>query len=502
MLTNERNIRLIFGLKVKQLRQGKGLSFKQLSKESGMSVSYLNEIEKGKKYPKTEKIIALSNALNVPYDELVSLKLDKKWQPIIDLLQTGIIDNIPLHLFGMEVSTLMEIISNAPVKVNAFISTIVKIARNYDMSREYFYFSTLRSYQEMHENNFEELETKANQLAEKFDLDLTPPVHRSQLYEVLKQHYGYTIDRESLNQHEDLTKFRAVFLKNSRTLLINDTLSATQKSFLLGKELAFNFLGLEERPYTSAPYDAKSFEVVLNNFKASYFSVALFINRHMFLKDIDRIFEKEKWDSNALMKIMDKYAASPEMFLNRMTHLLTQFHKISNFFFLRVSNKRGQKDFSITKELHYSRLHNPHRNDLNEHYCRRWVAIRTLRQLNDPTYKVPESGYVIDVQRSSYLDTHNEYFCISIARPNDPTPDTNVSVTLGIMIDAQAKRKLRFLSDPAIPKRQVNATCERCRLTDCKDRAADPTIVKEVQDNKIVSEVIKMLDKQMMKNKP
>ena len=501
MLTNERNIRLIFGLKVKQLRQGKGLSFKELSKESGMSVSYLNEIEKGKKYPKTEKIISLSKALNVPYDELVSLKLDKKWQPIIDLLQTGIIDNIPLHLFGMEVSTLMEIISNAPVKVNAFISTIIKMARNYDMSREYFYFSALRSYQEMHENNFEDLEAKANELAEKFDLDLTPPVHRSQLYEVLKQQYGYTIDRESLNQHEDLQKFRAVFLKDSRTLLINDTLSATQKSFLLGKELAFNFLGLEERPYTSAPYDANSFEVVLNNFKASYFSVALFINRHMFLQDIDRLFEKDKWDSKALVKIMTKYAASPEMFLNRMTHLLTQFHKISNFFFLRTSNERGQDIYTITKELHYSRLHNPHRNDLNEHYCRRWVAIKTLKQLDDPDSHAHEGGYVIDVQRSSYIDTHNEYFCISIARPNDPTPDANVSVTLGIMIDSHSKRKLRFLSDPDIPKHQVNATCERCRLTDCQDRVAPARIVEEVADKEAVAKTIKMLDSKMKKDK-
>ncbi|MEL6358275.1 MAG: helix-turn-helix transcriptional regulator, partial [Bacteroidota bacterium] len=42
------NERIIFGLKVKQLRQGQGKSFADLAAATGMSVSYLNEIEKGK----------------------------------------------------------------------------------------------------------------------------------------------------------------------------------------------------------------------------------------------------------------------------------------------------------------------------------------------------------------------------------------------------------------------------------------------------------------------
>ena len=55
--------RIIFGLKVKQLRQDKGLSFAELAKATGMSVSYLNEIEKGKKFPKDDKVAALALAL-------------------------------------------------------------------------------------------------------------------------------------------------------------------------------------------------------------------------------------------------------------------------------------------------------------------------------------------------------------------------------------------------------------------------------------------------------
>ena len=58
MAIAEEYIRLIFGLKIKQIRTEKDLSLFGLSKLCGLSKSYLNEIEKGKKYTKTysEKI--------------------------------------------------------------------------------------------------------------------------------------------------------------------------------------------------------------------------------------------------------------------------------------------------------------------------------------------------------------------------------------------------------------------------------------------------------------
>lgn len=493
MLTSERNIRLIFGLKLKQLRQGKNMSFKDLAEASGMSVSYLNEIEKGKKYPKTEKIIKLSQALNVSYDELVSLKLDKKWQPIIELLNSGFLENLPLHLFGLEITTLMEIISTAPVRVNAFISTIIKIARNYQMSREHFYFSALRSYQEMHDNYFEDLEEAVDRLVAEYKLDVTPPVHRSQMYDVLRQAYGYKIDPESLNKHKEFEQYRTVFLPKTRTLMINDKLTETQKSFLLGKELAYNFLGMTERPLTSAPFNAESFELVLNNFKASYFSVALCMNRHLMLKDLDSLFSKEKWDPEAFLAVMRKYAASPEMFLTRMVNLLTRNYDLTNLFFIRTQHNLKTGNFHITKELHLTRLHSPYRNDLKEHYCRRWVSIRTLKDLHA---NKGEKDYYVDAQISSYVEAKNDYFCISIARPDMPASDTNVSVTLGILMDSQSKKKIRLLSDPDLKYKLVSETCERCPISDCKERTVPASVVEKAKQMEAIEEKLKELDGQ------
>ena len=68
MMIEDEYIRLIFGLKLNQIRTEKNLSLFGLSKLTGLSKSYLNEIEKGKKYPKTDKIIILSEKLEVSYD--------------------------------------------------------------------------------------------------------------------------------------------------------------------------------------------------------------------------------------------------------------------------------------------------------------------------------------------------------------------------------------------------------------------------------------------------
>ena len=82
-------IKLIFGLKLKQIRTDRELSLFGLAKISGMSKSYLNEIEKGKKYPKQDKIAILAQCLDVSYDELVSLKLEKNLAPIAKILDSN-----------------------------------------------------------------------------------------------------------------------------------------------------------------------------------------------------------------------------------------------------------------------------------------------------------------------------------------------------------------------------------------------------------------------------
>ncbi len=201
MKTTTQSDRIIFGLKVRQLRQGKQLSFADLSKLAKVSVSYLNEIEKGKKYPKEDKIVALSNALEVPFDQLISPELDSSLAPVTELLQSNFLNELPLDLFGIEVSKVVEIIASAPSRVGAFISTLLEISRNYALKEEHFYFGALRSYLELHNNYFPELEKAVEDFKSVHGFPLDQPVSGNALQQILEDDYRYKIVENGLEDY-------------------------------------------------------------------------------------------------------------------------------------------------------------------------------------------------------------------------------------------------------------------------------------------------------------
>lgn len=497
MIASHQYIRLIFGLKIKQLRRQRGMSFKELAASTGMSISYLNEIEKGKKYPKTDKIMILAESLEVSYDQLVSLKLNKKLAPIASLFKSGVLDSLPLEMFGIEPGTLIELIVQAPAKLNAFINTLFRIARNYEMGEASFFSAALRSYQEMHDNYFEEIETSVDQFLEQLHLSSNESLKPADLETFLTEQHGYTINRKSLAEHNELSRFRSVFAPKSKELYINKEVSEAQEIFLLGKEVGFNCLELmKERPLLSNSFPVNSFEEVLHSFKASYFASALIINRHRLQEDLEAFLDRKEWDPQAFLDMMASYkGASPEMFLQRLTQLLPRYFGINNLFFIRMHDKLDSKRnrFTITKELHLSQMHLPHGNELQEHYCRRWVSVGTLTELSQMQQNDHPDSLNIAAQISSYINSQKEYLCISVARPNAPTPNSNVSVTLGIPLDSQNKKKIRFWKSESILTRTVHTTCERCPITDCAERAAPPVLAEEKEKQQLIDEKLREL---------
>src|SRR5262245_19240071 len=123
----EQNLRFILGLKLNQLRKQQALSLKVLAGRADLAVSYLNEIEKGKKYPKPEKILALARALGTTYDELVSLQLGERLHPLSGVLKSGVLQEIPLDVFGVTPTGLLEMMAASPEKISALFDTFVKI---------------------------------------------------------------------------------------------------------------------------------------------------------------------------------------------------------------------------------------------------------------------------------------------------------------------------------------------------------------------------------------
>ena len=427
MIVEDEYIRLIFGLKLKQIRTEKNLSLFGLSKLSGLSKSYLNEIEKGKKYPKTDKILLLSESLEVPYDHFVSLKLDKNLAPIGDILQSKILKEIPLELFGIKENNLIDIIANAPAKVNAFISTIIKIAQNYNLTRESFFLASLRSYQEAHNNYFENIEDDVEKFAKSYHLDLSKRITSINLEEILVEEFGYTIDDKELCKYDNLREIRNIYIPKNKTLLIDSNISEAQKTFIYAKELAYNYLEIEDRLYTFPWIKFESFDQVLNNFIASYFAGALIISRKSLTEKLTSFFELEEWQPLKLHQIIKHYNCSQETFYQRLTNILPRYFNIKNLFFLRFTHKENSLEFKLSKELHITQQQAPHANRNNEHYCRRWISLKTIQDLENSSKERATFG----IQISSYENQKNEYLVLSSATPDPFKNDINRSVSLG-----------------------------------------------------------------------
>lgn len=486
----EEYIRLVFGLKLKQIRTDKKLSLFGLAKLTGLSKSYLNEIEKGKKYPKTDKIVILSEKLEVTYDHLVSLKLDKNLAPIGEILQSKVLKEIPLDLFGIKESNLIDIIANAPAKVNAFISTIIKIAQNYNLTRENFFLASLRSYQEAHNNYFEDIESSVIAFAKAYHINLNKPISASDLEDILTEEYGYTINTEELSKHQKLSEIRNIYIPKNKTLLIYNDISEAQKTFIYAKELAYNYLKIENRLYTFPWIKFESFDQVLNNFIASYFAGALIIPKENLIKNLTHFFSLKEWQPLQLHKITKNYNCSDETFYQRLTNILPKHFNIKNLFFLRFTHQENSPVFKLSKELHITQQQAPHANRNNEHYCRRWVSIKTIQDLEKAVDKNSSYG----IQISSYENSTNEYLVLSAATSDPFKEKNNRSVSIGMLLSPHLKKKIKFFKENTFTNKQVGVTCETCAVKNCTERVAEPRVLnKQFRNNEIAKTIDNIL---------
>jgi XRE family transcriptional regulator, fatty acid utilization regulator len=494
LTVDESHLKVIMGLKLRQLRSEKGMSLAVLAQATGISVSYLNEIEKGKKLPKADKIAVLASALEVSYDWLVSMKMNKKLAPVAEILQSRLMRELLLDVFGIDKVQLLELLSRVPVKLNAFLNTLIEVSRNYGMRVENFYFSALRSYQEMHENYFEEIEKVVDECAAAHNIDTGKAVEYEQLLHILQNTCGYRVEDDGLSNQPELQGLRSVMLPGKQPrLLLNKNLNRSQRAFIVGREIGFRFMGITERPNTTSWVEFDSFEQVLNNFKASYFACALLLNRDVVVGRLNTIFLNPAFNGGDFLQLMDEFRVSPEILTHRLTNLLPRYFGIQELFFLRFSHRQGTEEFELTKEMHLAGLHNPHANMMQEHYCRRWISINILRNLSTQLKKGIYSRPLCMAQRSRYFGNEKEYLILSFAKPAMEGMSINHSISIGLLLTNQLRKKVMFWNDPAIPIRMVGETCQRCPAADCEERAGAATVLQQTQRTTVMKTALKAL---------
>ena len=493
------HIRLLFGLKLRQLRLDRGLSVSELAQQSGLSISYVTEIEKGRKYPKADKISALANAMQVDYDSLVSLKLSKKLEPISDFLRSKFLTEIPLELFGIDPSDLLELLVEAPAKVSAMLRTFMDIALTYNMSVERLYLTMLRSYQEMHDNHFPDIEADADRFLNEF-AGQGQVMNESLLTNLLKTRYDVRVESFDTLTHPELTALRSVYRLGKKTLHLNAGLSVSQRAFILAREVGFQFMGLKNRPYTYSWVEAESFEQILNNYKASYFAGAILIRRDALVAKLTELFARDTWNNDAFLALITAFSSTPERFFYRLSNVLPSHFGIDQLFFYRFNHTAGETTFQLTKEMHLSRQQGP-RGMVDEHYCRRWIALTILQELQHLQQDKGFNGALCRAQISEYADAGQQYLIISVAHPfmartgryrtaaadrrepagAEPATQQNMSVSMCFAINDNLRSKMKFLTNIPndIPFRVVNEACERCGIFDCRERVAAPTVLQK-----------------------
>ncbi|PIE03226.1 MAG: XRE family transcriptional regulator [Acidobacteria bacterium] len=488
------HLKLVFGLKLKQVRQDRGLSLKQVAGKTGLSVSYLSEIESGKKYPKPEKLIGLANALQVPFDDLVSMKMGKTLNPLMELLDSSLVREFPFHMFGINIRSLVDLATVSPEKTGALVRTLTEFIRTYDLKLEDFLFAALRSYQKVNGNYFEELEQEAADFGKEHGIVRASLQEKCEIFQKAVESANTVIDSENLTNYPDLMDLRSVYVNSKPArLLLNPELRVSQKAFILGREIGYQRLELKQRPKTSSLMKATRFDRVLDNYKASYFSGAMIIPERVLVADLKTWFNHKKWNQKHLRGLLSCYGVTPEMFLYRLSQVLPRHFGLKDIYYLRFNHSKDGKYYRLIKELNMSQLAMPSGINLYEHYCRRWLSIRQLEEA--VSGKGASDEPVIEAQRSHFIDQDLTILNISILRPLYLKPDSFSSMTLGIVLTEKVSQTIHFAFDSSIPDVDVNETCERCFMSKdaCGQRVAPPFVFNESERLKTRENSLKCL---------
>ena len=472
MHLRETNRRILFGLKVRHRRQQLALSPAALAKLAGMSVSYLNEIEKGKKYPKDNKLASLATALAVSPASLASLESDQSLAPLVRLLQSNFLNELPLDLFGIELSKVVEIIAESPLRVGAFISTMVDLAQSYAIHESNFYEAALTSFQELHNNFFPDIEQYIEDFSKQYHLDSKRQVSKEYLQSILTDEFGISIKSIPKQVQPSLSRVRAIYQTDKRILYLNTDMSERLTAAQLARELGFQYMQLKERVATTPVLSINSFEQMLNQFRSTYFSAGIMVQKEHLLMDIKQLFGSEVWDAEAFNEMVNSYNVTPETLFLRMSQLLLPAFGLKDVFFFRIIHDRHTGLFHLDRELQLGfQKQQQYRSGLNLHYCRRWQGIELLKVDQEMAAQAHDSPNMVAVQKSKFFETGQEYLTISWLQKDADRPHLNSCISVHLRINDQLKQVIRFTNDPSLQTRVVNSVCETCPIADCNVRA-------------------------------
>ena len=474
------------GITLRSLRKKMDLTTKELSELSGVSISFINDIEHGKKIPSPKKAVALVGPLGISLNEFFGAEVEEikdEVDAIKSILNSSGLKRFPFEEFKIKRERILRLLQENPKETVTLFKILQRIANDYDIHLGKDLYQNLLRFQQALSNHYiPKLEEKIKLVRKKMNWDVRPTYQ--DLCKTLKEKFNLTIDTKKLTRDPYLCHLRSV-LKDDRHLMINNKLTMPQKSFILARELGFRYLGLDERATTSPALDLINYKQTYNNYLASYFGGGILLPEDNLKRDLEEFFSKQAFKSQNLQKMINKYKVSPETFFYRITQIIPEYFGINEIHFLKFyldtnwregfsveeKNEKSRMTYPIrlVKHLNMSNIRIPQGVGLNEHFCRKWLAVNIMEDVDNLT----PGKIIIRSQCSKFLDEDGLYFCISAAYSLALKKGIFSSVSIGFKITDKATNVIKFLDNPDQYREKLGHTCERCGLTegDCEVRA-------------------------------
>jgi transcriptional regulator with XRE-family HTH domain len=470
----------ILALKIKELRRKLKMSLKDLGKASSISVSYLNEIEKAKKYPKEDKLKLLAQALFVTPKYLTSSDKGAALRPVFQIFNKNIMERLPLNEFGINEFDLFEIISSSTEKCSYLIVILNQLVNHFSITFDNVNYLALNALQQIHLNHFSEIE-KLSQIYRKI---MNWGSHKgpnfNDLITLLEQKYNYTLELKS-NYFEGELKDLLYLLKtnNQNRLIINSKLSQKDKTFLVAKILYYCIQKKIPPKFEMPKVNTQNHHDFFTRFKSNYFAGALIIDYEFIVSDLKIFFGDQKFDIKRLHTMMERYYCTPKVFFHRIAQIIPHHFGITQLFVLETDHHLKSGSFKTSNALNLSQTFINFTGKIGEHECRRKINITLLKNLQQVSSKFIIGAQIVSIKENKV--NKESYFILSIAFKDIFKPDLNLCITIGIEINSKTKSIISFLRDKDIIHKNIGSTCERCEILECEQRVSEAIVFKDQQ---------------------
>jgi predicted transcriptional regulator len=112
--------------------------------------------------------------------------------------------------------------------------------------------------------------------------------------------------------------------------------------------------------------------------------------------------------------------------------------------------------------------------------------------------ELKENETLTSAQISHYKDSGLSYLVLSTSHKNPFSDGTNRSYCIGILLNSNSLKKIKFAKNSSVKSEYVGVTCETCNINDCDARKTPPIRLEKENFNESMKKSIAKIRKEML----